>query len=46
MAFLPIWFMRLLVTFFIFWLLWSMVVGPWLFSSESAIKAHYWWMFP
>ena len=42
----PIWLMRLLITLFVLWLVWALLIYPWWYSTESFLKAHYWWMLP
>ena len=46
MLLLPHWLIRLLITFGILWLVWALVVAPWMFSTDTFLKTHYWWMLP
>ena len=44
--FFPFWLVRLLVTLLIIWLVWVLLIGPWMFSTQSFIEMRYEWMLP
>jgi hypothetical protein len=46
MAILPLWLVRLLITVLILWLGWALIIGPWLYATDTFLHSHYWWMRP
>jgi hypothetical protein len=46
MGVFPLWLVRTLITLLVVWLVWTLLVYPWIFSTQTFLRSHFWWMFP